>query len=203
MEETKQKFKQTKFISEARVLLGICEKHFNCSLKDKDRHRNNVNARVAFAVILRKRGHCYTKIGNQIGRSHATIIHYKNKAEMFLSTDEDFRMKFDLTRQEFEEKCIASKLKKYANYVEKKDKENYYLALPLYNKDLLNHISLLNKQKKELYSQIESLKLNEVINDSSSERVQNLIDIVKQRTRLGSEKVIEKKLNIWYNGLEN
>ena len=108
-----------------------------------------------------------------------------------------------MTRQEFEEKCITSKLKKYANYVEKKDKENYYLALPFYNKELLNHINLLNKQKKDLYSQIESLKLNKITNDYSSERVQNLIDIVKQRTRLGSEAVLEKKLNIWYNGLEN
>ena len=37
--------------------------------------------------------------------------------------------------------------------------------------------------------------------NQSKNRVKNIIDIVSQRTRIGTEIDIEKRMNTWYNGV--
>ena len=50
--------------------------------------------------------------------------------------------------------------------------------------------------------EIEILKLSKGVENTSTDRVKKLIDIVVQRTRLGKEEEIETKLNNFYNGME-
>jgi len=190
------------FNEDAEFLINLCEERFDCDLKEKNRVRNNVNARVAYGVLMRERGYTYAKIGELIDRDHATIVHYSRQADMYLKTDEDFKNKFDLVKKEFDEKRIDNKMKKIANFVENKDKENYQIALPHYNEELIKHINLLNKEKKDLYLEIEILKLSKGTANASTDRVKKLIDIVIQRTRKGKEEEIETKLNRFYNTME-
>tara|TARA_R110000824_G_scaffold119953_3_gene274446 strand:+ start:629 stop:1258 length:630 start_codon:yes stop_codon:yes gene_type:complete len=198
---TENKYIRSTFSSEASYLLEICEEYFQCDLKERNRQKNNVNARIAFGTILRSRGHCLNDIGKCINRDHATILHYNKISKNYRNTDEDFRIKFELTYYKFKEKCAEINIEQ-VNFVENKDKENYYLALPYYNELLMNHINLLNKQKKELSLELEALKVYKNISTTSVSRVQNLIDIVKQRTRMGKEKEVENKLNRFYNSMQ-
>ena len=50
--------------------------------------------------------------------------------------------------------------------------------------------------------ELEALKVYKNISTTSVSRVQNIIDIVKQRTRMGKEKEVENKLNIFYNSMQ-
>ena len=79
---TKNKHIGTTFVSESIYLLEICEEIFQCNLKERNRQKNNVNARIAFGTILRSRGHCLNDIGKCINRDHATILHYNNILEL-------------------------------------------------------------------------------------------------------------------------
>ena len=198
---TKNKHIGTTFVSESIYLLEICEEIFQCNLKERNRQKNNVNARIAFGTILRSRGHCLNDIGKCINRDHATILHYNKISENYRNTDEEFKLKFQLTKYKFKEKCAEINIEQ-ASFIENKHKNNYHLALPYYNKILIDHINLLNNQKKELSLELEALKVYKNISTTSVSRVQNIIDIVKQRTRMGKEKEVENKLNIFYNSMQ-
>ena len=50
--------------------------------------------------------------------------------------------------------------------------------------------------------EIDNLKIEENIRNSSTDRVKNLIDMVVQRTRIGKEEEIKFKLNKFYNAME-
>ena len=192
---------ELKLKNEALSLLKICENTFNCDLKSKSRKTNYIYARMAFSSLLRKRGHRFSTIGSFINRDHSTIIHYERNLEIYLKTDDIFRNRYGLVEEEFQAVYTDNKLKVVANFIEKKDKENYYLSLPHYNKELINHINFLNKQKKDLHLTIEQMQLKIDTLNQSKNRVKNLIDIVSQRTRIGTERNIEKRMNTWYNGV--
>jgi hypothetical protein len=192
---------ELKLNNEALSLLEICENTFHCDLQSKSRKTNYVYARMAFSCLLRKRGYGFSKVGSFINKDHATIIHYERNLEVYLKTDDIFRNRYGLVEEEFQAVHTKNKLKVVANFIEKKDKENYYLALPHYNKELINHIIFLNKQKKDLHLKIEQMQLQVDTLNQSKNRVKNLIDIVSQRTRIGTEIDIEKRMNTWYNGV--
>jgi len=190
------------FNRQAEVLSEICEEHFECNLQERNRVTNNVNARVAFSVILRKKGYSTIKIGKFIARDHASILHYLKKVDMYLKTDKDFKKKFIKVESIFNEKCIEFRSENYANFVETVYKEKTNVSLPYYNNILIDHINNLNNENKALYLEIENLKNEKDIRNSSTDRVQNLIDMVVQRTRLGKEEDIRLKLNRFYNAME-
>ena len=192
---------ELKLNNEALALLEICENTFHCDLQSKSRKINYVYARMAFSSLLRKRGYGFSKVGSFIDRDHATIIHYEKNLEVYLNTDVVFKNRYGIVKEGFEAICTKNKLKVTANFIEKKDKENYYLSLPHYNKELINHINFLNKQKKDLHLTIEQMQLKIDALNQSENRVKTLIDIVSQRTRIGTEQDVEKKLHIWYNGV--
>ena len=192
---------ELKLKNEVLSLLEICEKIFDCDLKSKCRERNYVYARMTFGSLLRKRGYSFERIGRFINRKHATIINYERNLEVYLETDDIFRNRYGLAEEELKAICTKNKLNISANFIEKKDKENYYLSLPHYNKELINHINFLNKQKKDLHLKIEQMQMKIDTLSQSKNRVKTLIDIVSQRTRIGTEQDVEKKMHIWYNGV--
>lgn len=175
--------KTIKEVSPVEQLTQLCEKYFCIKLQDKDRHLDNVKARMTFSYILRKKGYGYQRIADTLDRHHSTIIHYIKNMDHYLKTDEDLRNKYDLIKAHF--------------YIE----NDPILDMP--DEMLINKIISLNNEKKELHLEIVRLISEQKIKQSSSERVQGLIDIVTQRTRVGQEKETEIKLNRFYNGLFN
>ncbi|MDA8960237.1 hypothetical protein N9F13_02380 [Akkermansiaceae bacterium] len=196
-----RELKTAKSKNEANELQRICEKHFHCDLKSKSRKANNVNAKMAFGTLLRKRGYTFDKVGGFINKHHATIIHYQRNIDMYLLTDDIFNERYQRVSDEFDSYCTDYKLKNPRNFVEVKNNDGFSLNLPHYNEELIKHIQYLNKEKKELYLILEKLKLQENFLKVSENRVKNIIEIVKQRTKIGTEEEIEKKLHVWFNGV--
>lgn len=186
--------KNKNLIKDGEFLMKLCEEYFQCKLLDKNRKINNVNARVTFGVLMRRRGYGFADIGNLIEKNHATIIHYMKQLDMYLHTDEDFNIKFTLVKRDFDRTLNNSY-----------EPSNENVSLLYRNRGLINDIISINIEKKVLYLEIDNLKkeLNRERDrtTSSTGRVQKLIDIVVQRTRLGREEETETKLNKFYNGI--
>jgi hypothetical protein len=66
---------------------------------------------------------------------------------------------------------------------------------------LNNKIFYLEKENKTLKEQNNLLYSQQGVLPSRFERVKSLLDMVRQRTRIGSEEETLKKLNTFYNGL--
>jgi hypothetical protein len=156
---------------------------------------------MAFATLLRKKGYSFDRIGSFIDKDHATIIHYHRNIDMYLKTDDFFRYKYDRIDEEFDSYCTTNRLKNAMNFVERRGSNNFKPILPHYNEELISHIHYINKEKKELSLALERLEIKNKALEISENRVNNIINIIKQRTKIGTEKLIEKKLHVWFNGV--
>ena len=156
---------------------------------------------MAFATLLRKKGYSFDKIGSFIDKDHATIIHYHRNIDMYLRTDDFFSYTYDRVSEEFDSYCTSNRLQNPKNFVERRSNNNFESKLPHYNEELIKHIQYINKEKKELSLIIEQLKLKNKALEISESRVSKLIEIIRQRTKIGTEELIEKKLHVWFNGV--
>ena len=155
--------------------------HFGVDISNPTRTRNHVNARMTFAYFMRKKGYSFTRIGAMLGKDHATIIHYLKNIEWYMKTDVEFREKFNLAYED----C----------YIED-------ATIHLLNEDeLIKEVFSLRKEIKSLHSQIDSLKLEQLETKKESNRLKPIIDMINQRTRVGTEELVYNKLNVMYNGI--
>jgi hypothetical protein len=161
------------------TLIKIVNATFNCSVLSESRKRENINGRMAFATVMRSKGYTLQRIGDAINKDHATILHYEKNMKHFLKSDNSLREKYNLVEQIFV--------------------GEYDPSWDLSKEELINELILLHNQKKELHLEID--RLSSVRNGAA--RVKELVDIVTQRTPLGSEEDTAIKLNIWYNGIYN
>ena len=161
------------------TLIKIVNDTFNCNIMSSSRRRENINGRMAFAVIMRSKGHTLHKVGNAINKDHATILHYEKNMKHFLKADNNLREKYNLVEELFV--------------------GEYNPSWDLSKQELINELILLHNQKKELYLEIDRLNSKQ----GGDTRVKELVDIVTQRTPLGTEKDTALKLNRWYDGIYN
>ena len=82
-------------------LKKIINEIFFVNINDKTRKRRIVDARRAYAKILRDVGFSYEHIGDSIGKDHATIIHYVKSIDDLLQYDSIFEKKFILAKKQF------------------------------------------------------------------------------------------------------
>lgn len=157
--------------------------HFQCDINSRCRERRFVNARMTFAWMMKKRGYSLSSIGRMMGRNHATIIHYLKNVEWYVKTDFEFKETFDLVYQD----CYL-------------DDTNVHL---LGEEDLKKEVFSLRKELKDVYSQIESLKNDQLQSKRDDERFEDIIQTIKVRTHPGKEELVLNKLNLMYNGLHN
>lgn len=155
--------------------------HFNCDIDRACRKKRYVNARMTYAYIMRKRGCTLESIARYLSKNHATIIHYLNNIEWYLKTDEEFREKFNIVYEDV-----------YLNH-----KSVHTLDV----EGLISEIFSLRNENKFLHSLSESLKKEQEKYKKDEERFKDIFDIVRQRTHMGSEEKVLKKLNTMYNGI--
>ncbi len=166
---------------EINTLREAVELEFSCNLRSRVRRRNYVNGRMTFAYILRKRGFTVASIGLHMGRDHSSIIHYLKNIDWCLKTDIDFRDTFKKIFTEFQTL----------------DRSVFLMG----NDELKKELVSCRNQIKELILVAEGLKKEQVETKKTSSRVEALVDVVKQRTRIGFEEETLKKLNLFYNGI--
>ena len=162
---------------ELNQLQEIVDNVFSVSIKSKSRHRNLVNARMVFSKIARGRSYGYCEIGRFLGKNHATIIHYTKNFDIYCMTDDELLNNYILCNNmmggEFDEL-----------YVMEKDK-------------LRSEIVSLKEEIISLHSELLCLKLK----DKSDEKFLDIFNIVRERTKSGTEGDIKRKLNTFYNGV--
>lgn len=82
-------------------LKNIVNTIFLVDIDEHTRHRRIVDARRAYARILKDAGFSYQHIGKTLGKNHATVIHYVKSVDDLIRFDSIFEKKFMLAKKEF------------------------------------------------------------------------------------------------------
>jgi chromosomal replication initiation ATPase DnaA len=157
-------------------LADICLMFFEGDVYNRCRERRFVDARITFSKLINEQGVLPTHIGRILGRNHATVLHYLKKGEALLETDKIFRRNFVKCREEY----IGEDPIYYYSAPELRTK---YLEMRDDYEDLSDRYHALHKRLK------------------SDRRLEPLIDMVRMRTKRGTEDEVFHKLNRIYNGL--
>lgn len=112
---------------------------FFVDIEDTTRKRRIVDARRAYAKILKDAGFSYHYIGDSLNKNHATIIHYVKSVDGLLKYDSAFEKKFMLAKKNF--------LKENAHLIPNSKEDIYAVAIELENK--LSKI--LSKKEKIIF----------------------------------------------------
>jgi|TARA_R110000796_G_scaffold27632_4_gene76047 predicted transcriptional regulator len=178
--ERKESFK---FYFSYKDLEDIVSKVFDVDIHSKTRKRENVNARMSFAMILVKMGTTKVSIARYLGKDHATVLHYIKCFDNYFNSDKDLRKKHNQVLDVYNKKF---------NPIDELDR-----------KTLIHEVSSLNKEISSLHCTIETYKEKLKHYSKEESRMDSIIKMVSQRTNHGKEKEIERKLNTWFNGIHN
>ncbi len=154
------------------------------------RQRYIVNAKMIFSKILRDNKYTLKSIGREIGKDHSTVLHYTKKWDVYALTDYDLKNNYKIVSELFESSYIdLSELKR-------DDKEKMVQNLTLENNILNLKLKEKNQEIAKLNKQTSNLPF-----DSEEERLKDIIDLVKERTKKGKEDVVLNKLRRIFNGI--
>tara|TARA_R100000935_G_C2831725_1_gene165483 strand:+ start:484 stop:1059 length:576 start_codon:yes stop_codon:yes gene_type:complete len=159
--------------------LGICVE------TNRSREREVVNAKMIYAYILQGKGYGCSAISKSIRMNHATVLHYFKTVPFYLKGDIHLRKSYERIKSEY-----ASEYDPV-----------YYLSENELKKELItlrNEKELLSLELEQLKSQVHAEKLEAKKMDS---RFSFLYKMVSERTRLGSEDEVLRRLNQFYNGV--
>jgi hypothetical protein len=158
----------------------IVNKIFEIKIKSRKRSRVIVDARMVYSKILRERGHTVTAIGKFLGKDHTTIVHYGIMVDDMLAQLPYYHNQY---------------VKCYTEFM--KDKEPTVFSIT--EKELqMSNISLK--------SQLERLILENTtmqIQVDKYKRLEKILEYVENRTPIGKESFVLRKINLMFNGLSD
>ena len=159
-------------------LKEIVSQVFNTDINIKTRKRNNVEARMIFSKILREDGNTFESIGKAINKDHSTIVYYVNQASV-------------LIKQSIE---LSDKYLECKNcYIDNLDVVLPQMKYDELKDEVVELKFLVNKLASE---RNEIIKVQEKYN-----RIKKIINLVAERTHVGKEEFIERKINQMFNGI--
>lgn len=162
---------------EFEVLHAAVESILNTELITTCRNRENVNARMIFSKILLDKGYTTTAIGEYLGKSHCTIVHYKQRFDGYILNDKRLKDSYEDAKAVY-----------YGNFD------------PVYdmsNAELKQEVFSLRKKITELESKVEGLRKKHVWR-GGFDRIQ---EVLYQKCPKGQEERVEQALNAYLNGL--
>lgn len=159
-------------------LKEIVSKVFDTNINIKTRKRNNVEARMIFSKILREDGNTFESIGNAINKDHSTIVYYVNQASVLIKQSIELSDKYLECKN-----CYIDNLDVVLPQMKYDELKNEVLELKL----LINQLTI---ERNEI------IKVQEKYN-----RIKKIINLVAERTHVGKEEFIEKKINQMFNGI--
>lgn len=119
--------------------------------------------------------------------NHATILHYNRNIVFYLKTDSNLRYNYSLVESEYNSEFITT------SELTIEEIKNELISLRVENKSLHSTISNLEEENKKLQTEKDIF--------GRQERMTEIFEVVRQRTKIGSEDKLLKKLNIFYNGV--
>ena len=159
-------------------LKEIVSKVFDTNINIKTRKRNNVEARMIFSKILREDGNTFESIGNAINKDHSTIVYYVNQASVLIKQSIELSDKYLECKN-----CYIDNLDVVLPQMKYDELKNEVLELKL----LINQLTI---ERNKI------IKVQEKYN-----RIKKIINLVAERTHVGKEEFIEKKINQMFNGI--
>jgi hypothetical protein len=159
-------------------LKEIVSKVFETNINIKTRKRNNVEARMIFSKILREDGNTFESIGNAINKDHSTIVYYVNQASVLIKQSIELSDKYLECKN-----CYIDNLDVVLPQMKYDELKNEVLELKL----LINQLTI---ERNEI------IKVQEKYN-----RIKKIINLVAERTHVGKEEFIERKINQMFNGI--
>jgi len=159
-------------------LKEIVSKVFDTNINIKTRKRNNVEARMIFSKILREDGNTFESIGNAINKDHSTIVYYVNQASVLIKQSIELSDKYLECKN-----CYIDNLDVVLPQMKYDELKNEVLELKL----LINQLTI---ERNEI------IKVQEKYN-----RIKKIINLVAERTHVGKEEFIERKINQMFNGI--
>lgn len=159
-------------------LKEIVSKVFDTDINIKTRKRNNVEARMIFARILREDGNTFESIGKAINKDHSTIVYYVNQASSLIKQSIELSDKYLECKN-----CYIDNLDVVLPQMKYDELKNEVLELKL----LINQLTIERNK---------TIKVQEKYN-----RIKKIINLVAERTHVGKEEFIERKINQMFNGI--
>ena len=159
-------------------LKEIVSQVFETNINIKTRKRNNVEARMIFSKILREDGNTFESIGNAINKDHSTIVYYVNQASVLIKQSIELSDKYLECKN-----CYIDNLDVVLPQMKYDELKNEVLELKL----LINQLTI---ERNEI------IKVQEKYN-----RIKKIINLVAERTHVGKEEFIERKINQMFNGI--
>lgn len=159
-------------------LKEIVSKVFETNINIKTRKRNNVEARMIFSKILREDGNTFESIGKAINKDHSTIVYYVNQASVLIKQSIELSDKYLECKN-----CYIDNLDVVLPQMKYDEIKNEVLELKL----LINQLTI---ERNEI------IKVQEKYN-----RIKKIINLVAERTHVGKEEFIERKINQMFNGI--
>ena len=159
-------------------LKEIVSKVFETNINIKTRKRNNVEARMIFSKILREDGNTFESIGKAINKDHSTIVYYVNQASVLIKQSIELSDKYLECKN-----CYIDNLDVVLPQMKYDELKNEVLELKL----LINQLTI---ERNEI------IKVQEKYN-----RIKKIINLVAERTHVGKEEFIERKINQMFNGI--
>lgn len=148
---------------------------------EQSRKQEVVNARMIYANILREQGFGCSIIAKSIRKNHATVLHYFKQYEWYAQTDEQLKNNFKKIRKEY-----------------RKDYDPIY---DMSDTELKKELFSLRTQNKKLYSAQQFLTSELTEEKNKNKRLRNIFSLIEERTKVGSEDDVLRKLNTFYNGV--
>jgi chromosomal replication initiation ATPase DnaA len=159
-------------------LKEIVSKVFDTNINIKTRKRNNVEARMIFSKILREDGNTFESIGKAINKDHSTIVYYVNQASVLIKQSIELSDKYLECKN-----CYIDNLDVVLPQMKYDELKDEVVELKL----LVNQ---LTSERREI------IKVQEKYN-----RIKKIINLVAERTHVGKEEFIERKINQMFNGI--
>ena len=167
----------TTISKEFEVLHLAVESILDTKLITTCRNRENVNARMIFAKILLDKGYTTTAIGEYLGKSHCTVIHYRQRFDGYILNDKRLKQSYEKAKAVY-----------YGNFD------------PVYDMDkaqLKQEIFDLRKKVTEMEQRVQEVK-TKYIWRGGFDRIQ---EVLYQKVPKGQEENVERALNTYLNGL--
>jgi len=148
---------------------------------DKSRRREVVNARLIYSNILREEGFKCVEVGRFLRKDHTTVLHYWKTFDAVVETDVIVRLNYEKIKE------------MYDNDIE----DIHSLSTGQLKKEvytLRNELKKVNSENRKLTSKLTERR-------ETQERLKQIMSLVKERTRVGSEEQVYKKLLTLFNGV--
>jgi len=159
-------------------LKEIVSQVFDTDINIKTRKRNNVEARMIFSKILREDGSTFESIGKAINKDHSTIVYYVNQASSLIKQSIELSDKYLECKN-----CYIDNLDVVLPQMKYDELKDEVVELKL----LINQLTIERNK---------TIKVQEKYN-----RIKKIINLVAERTHVGKEEFIERKINQMFNGI--